>query len=106
MSCTHKVSILILIGPEKQCQKKWKQLIKNDGKITPKAHAYLQTMTRTSAKFQKVWYKTVRGVASTSYPHHRVATEKIKLKKCKKLKKGNGRITPKPHAHLWFSSIP
>ena len=31
--------------------KKVEKLIKNDGRITPKAHAQLQTMTKTPAKF-------------------------------------------------------
>ena len=76
MSCTHKVSILILIGDLKNVKKVEKKLIKNDGRITPKAHAHLQTITKTPAKFQKVWYKTVRGVVPTSYPCHLVTTKK------------------------------
>ena len=65
-------------------------MIKNDGRKTPKAHAYLQTRTKTPAKFQNVWYKTVKGVAPTRYPRHRVTTKKTKLKKkCKKLNKDN-----------------
>ena len=33
-----------------------------------KAHANLQTMEKTCAKFQKDWYKIVRGVVLTRYP--------------------------------------
>ena len=98
MSCTHNVStrILILIGTCK-LRKSGKKLIRINRRITPKAPAHRQTMIKTLAKFQKVTYKTVRGVAPTSYPCHRVTTKKIKLKKKgKKLKKYNGRITPKP----------
>ena len=32
---------------------KWKKANRNDGRITPKAHAHLQTMKKTPAKFQK-----------------------------------------------------
>ena len=59
-----------------------KNVIKNDGRIAPKAHAHLQTMTKIPAKFQKVLYKTVRGVAPTT-PCHRVAKKKKKKKKKK-----------------------
>ena len=45
-------------------------MIQNNGRITPKPDAHLQTMTKTPAKFQKDQLKTVRGVASTSYPSH------------------------------------
>ena len=61
--------------------KSGKNLIKNDGRIAPKAHAHLQTMTKIPAKFQKVLYKTVRGVAPTT-PCHRV-TKKTKKKQKK-----------------------
>ena len=33
-----------------------------------KPHAYLQTMVKTSAKFQEDRYKTLGGVAHTRYP--------------------------------------
>ena len=84
MSCAHKVSNLILVGPEKQSEKNGKNVDKKvDGRINPKAHIHLQTMTKTPAKIQKAWYKIVRGVLSTSYPLHRVTTKNTKLKKCK-----------------------
>ena len=40
-------------------------------------------MTTTPEKFQNVWYKTVRGVAPTSYPRPRVTNERKKKKKKK-----------------------
>ena len=55
-------------GDTKTKSKKWKQLIKNKGRITPKPHAHLQTMTNPPAKFQKDQLKTVGEVVSTSYP--------------------------------------
>ena len=80
---------------------------KNDGRISPKAHAHLQTMTTTYVKFKKISYKTVRGVAPTSYPRHRVTTKKktkAKLEKCKTLKKKKKKKkrheNSKPHANL------
>ena len=68
---------------KKKRRKSGEKVDKNDGRITAKAHAHLQTMTKTPAKFQKVWYKTARGVAPTSYPCHRVTTKKNKLEKRK-----------------------
>ena len=54
----------------------------------PQKHMhFFRPRQKTSAKFQKVWYKTVRGVAPTSYPHHRVTTKKTDKKKLKKKKK-------------------
>ena len=87
MSFDHKVSILILIVPKKQ-RRKSEKLIKTDRRIIPKA-----------AKFQKVWYKTVKGVAVTSSCHCATTNKKKKLKKCKTMKKDNCRITQKLHAH-------
>ena len=72
MSCTHKVSFLILILKNIE---KVEKVEKNDERITLKAPAHLQTMTKTPAKFQKVWYKTVRGVAPTSHSCHPVTTK-------------------------------
>ena len=54
--------------------KKWKKVEKkkkkkkNNGRTTHKSNAYLQTMTKTPAMFQRDRLKTVRGVASTNYP--------------------------------------
>ena len=50
-------------------------LISHEGDVTSPffsgpASCLLQTMTKTPAKFQKDWLKTVRGVASTNYPSH------------------------------------
>ena len=37
-------------------------------RIISKPHAYLQSIMKTSVKFQKIRNKTVRGVAHTRYP--------------------------------------
>ena len=42
-------------------------MTKNNLRILSKPHAYLQTMTKTSVKFQKNRHKTVGGVAHTRY---------------------------------------
>ena len=42
-------------------------MIKNNLRIISKPHAYLQTMTKTSVKFQMNRHKTVGGVAHTRY---------------------------------------
>ena len=42
-------------------------MTKNNLRIISKPHAYLQTMTKTSVKFQKNRHKTVGGVAHTRY---------------------------------------
>ena len=44
--------------------------IRTNVRLTPKPNANLQTITKTPAKFQKNRFKTVRGLASTSYPSH------------------------------------
>ena len=86
MSCTHKVSIQILIGIWKT-SKKWKKDDKNDGTITPN-HMHIFRPWQKTCKFKKVWYKTVKGVAPASYPCHHVTTKKkTKLKKAKSWKK-------------------
>ena len=70
-SCAHKIPILIVIWPgQKPSRKEWKKLMKNNGTINPNPDTYLQSMTKAPAQFQKDWLKTVRGVASTSYPSH------------------------------------
>ena len=42
-----------------------KKVIKNNFRILKKQYAYLQTILKTSVKFQKDWPKTVGGVADT-----------------------------------------
>ena len=42
-------------------------MTKNNLRIISKPHAYLQTMTKTSVKFQMNRHKTVAGVAHTRY---------------------------------------
>ena len=46
----------------------WKKVTKNNLRTISKPHAYLQTMKKTSVKFQKNQHKTVGGVAHTRYP--------------------------------------
>ena len=46
--------------------KKWKKQIKYDGRITHKTHARLQTMAKSPAKFQKVWFLIVLRFNDTS----------------------------------------
>ena len=58
---------------KKTKSKYWKTLTINNGRITPKPHAHLQTMINTSARFQKDRLKTIRGIVSTSYTSHCVA---------------------------------
>ena len=41
---------------------------KNNLTNISKPHAHPHTMMKTHAKFQKDWYKTVRGVALTRHP--------------------------------------
>ena len=41
---------------------------KNNQSIISKPHAHLHSMQKTSAKFQNIPWKTVRGVAPTRYP--------------------------------------
>ena len=71
---------------ENEKKKKKKKKKKKNERIIPKAHTHIQTMTKTPAKFQKVWYKTVRGAAPTSYQCHPVTQKKKKQKKKKKKK--------------------
>ena len=53
-----------------------------DDMMNPKTTCTSSDHAKTPAKFQKVWYKTVRGVPPTSYQHHCVTTKKKKnLKK-------------------------
>ena len=57
------IAILICFQRESNIKKKFDLRI-----IISIPHAQLQTMTKTSVKFQKDWHKTVRGVAHTWYP--------------------------------------
>ena len=82
-----------------------KKVSKINLRIISKPHAHLQSMTKTSVKFQKNWNKTVGGVAHTRYPlsihfHYQNAQKMTKFKLRKKVSKINLRIISKPHAHL------
>ena len=63
---THCSFIFIVKMPEKcsNCKKRSKFILR----IISKPHAYLQSIMKTSVKFQKIRNKTVRGVAHTRYP--------------------------------------
>ena len=83
---------------------KWK-VTKINWRIISKPHAHLQTIEKTCAKFQKVWYKIVWGVVLTRYPlsqhFHRIWGQKMTNgHKVEKVTKINARIISKPHAHL------
>ena len=73
-------------------------------RIISKQHAYLQSIIKTSVKFQKIRNKTVRGVAHTRYPlsihFHCQNTRKTTKFKLLKVSKINLRIISKPQAHL------
>ena len=47
---------------------KVENVIKNNLTIISKPHAHPHTIMKTPAKFQKDWYKTVRGVVLTRHP--------------------------------------
>ena len=59
---------------DSEMMKKWlssqfvEKVTKNNLRTISKPHAYLQTMKKTSVKFQKNQHKAVGGVAHTRYP--------------------------------------
>ena len=78
---------------------------KNNFRILRKQYAYLQTILKTTVKFQKDSPKTVGGVADTRYILHihicSIRAQKIsKLKNAKKVIKNNFRILKKQYAYL------
>ena len=82
-----------------------KKVSKINLRIISKPHAHLQSMMKTSVKFQNNRNKTVGGVAHTRYPlsihfHYQNARKMTKIKLQKKVSKINLRIISKPHAHL------
>ena len=82
-----------------------KKVSKINLRIISKPHAHLQSMMKTSVKFQNNRNKTVGGVAHTRYPlsihfHYQNARKMTKFKLQKKVSKINLRIISKPHAHL------
>lgn len=62
--------------------KKWQKLINFMIRCISKPHAYLQTMTKTHAKFQKDWYTIVGGIGNLKYTslHYSIQAWKIKIK--------------------------
>ena len=80
---------------------KVEKVTKINARIISKPHAYLETMEKTCAKFQKDQYKIVWRVALTRYPlsitFHRIWGQKMtKWKKCQKLMQ---RLYPN-HMHI------
>ena len=47
--------------------KHWEKVTKIDLRVISKCHAHLQSLTKTTVKFQKDWDKIVGGVALTRY---------------------------------------
>ena len=74
---------------------------KNNFRILRKQYAYLQTILKTTVKFQKDSPKTVGGVADTRYILH-IHICSIRARKMSKLKckKNNFRILRKQYAYL------
>ena len=68
-SCAHKVPTEYSLSKNQRSENDIvEKVIKIDSRITSKPHAHLHTMQKTSEKFQKNQWKTVRGNASTRYP--------------------------------------
>ena len=63
MSCAHKVPAVTPLSynlrSENDKVHKVKKVKKMNARIISKAHTHLQTMEKTSAKFQKDWYQIV-----------------------------------------------
>ena len=80
------------------------KVIKINLRVTSKPHSHLQTMTKTSVKFQKDQHKAVGGVAHTrySYLYTLIVFEpkKWQVKNAAKVTKINLSIISKSHAHL------
>ena len=68
MPTRYPLSIHFVIMLEKRLNSTCQKSDKNNHRILSKPHAYLQTMNKTSVKFQKTRYKTVGEVAPTRNP--------------------------------------
>ena len=66
--CTPKSPKLKQVRQKETKFTKQKKVRKNNQGITPKPHAHLHSMLKTSAMFQNNQWKTVREVAPTMYP--------------------------------------
>ena len=64
---THYLFTLIVKTPKNGLVQTAEKVAKNNLRVISKPHAYLQTMTKTSEKFQMNRHKTVGGVAHTRY---------------------------------------
>ena len=102
-SCAYKVPIVYTLSynlrSENDKVHKVANVTKINSRIISKPHAYLQTMEKTSAKFQKDRYKIVWGVALTRYPMSIHRGRKMTVHKVEKVTKNNLSIISKPHAH-------
>ena len=67
-SCANKVPTVYTMWLKNDKVHKVEKVTKNNLTIISKPHAHPHTMMKTPAKFQKDWYKTVRGVALTRHP--------------------------------------
>ena len=80
----------------------WKKGQKNHSPIISKAHAHLQTMAKTCAKFQKDWYKNCIWNCAHKVPTVCTLSKNFrsgndKVRKVEKVTKVNARIISKPH---------
>ena len=68
--CAHKVHVptVYTLRSKNDQVHKVEKVTKNNLTIISKPHAYPHTMMKTPAKFQKDWYKTVRGVVLKRRP--------------------------------------
>ena len=87
--CTHCLYTFIESEVRNDKVYKVEKVIKINARIISKPHAYLQTMEKICAKFQKDRYKIVWGAALTRYPLSilwgRKMTKSIKWKKWQKI---------------------
>ena len=106
----HKVPTAHSLSLSK-CQKKMtkfklhKKVSQINLRIISKSHAHLQSMVKTSVKFQKNLNITVGGVACTRYPlsihfHCQNVRKNDQVQIANKVSKINLRIISKSHAHL------
>ena len=77
---------------------------KKKERFISKPHAHLHSMQKTSAKFQNIPWKTVRGVAPTRHPlsihFDNISYKKRLSSRSRKSEKNNERFISKPHAYL------
>ena len=64
---THCLFTYIIKYPKKKLSSNCEKRVKINLRTISKPHAHLQSMMKTSVKFQKNWNKTAGGVAHTRY---------------------------------------